>query len=455
MGKVAVIGGGAAGMMAAVSAAKSGHFVVVFEKNEKLGKKIYITGKGRCNFTNASSLEVFRENIISNPKFLYSALQAFDNTAMMRFVEEQGVPVKVERGNRVFPVSDHASDITKALEKALRKQRVKILLNTEVEALLTEPLRAAQTEGKAQIGNDQHCEPEACGKRGNGPGRKKSLRTEFLSKIRGIRLKNGTEEVFDAVIIATGGLSYPTTGSTGDGYRFATESGHRMTAVRPALVPLLTREAYIPQMQGLSLRNVSLTIKKNKKILFREFGELLFTDRGISGPLALSASSRIGSELEEGELRAMICLKPALTEEQLKNRLERELTGNENKTFYHAVAAMLPKSMNAVLPELLPIPLEKRVNQITKGEKAAYLELLQAFPMTITGTGSFKEAIVTQGGVNVKDVNPSSMESKITRGLYFAGEVLDVDGLTGGYNLQIAFSTGFLAGESITESDSI
>lgn len=407
MDDILIAGGGAAGMAAAVFAAEAGARVQIFEQNEKLGKKLFITGKGRCNFTNACSTEEFFRNIVSNPKFLYSAVWGFDTRQAVDFFERLGVKTKVERGGRAFPASDHSSDIIRALERRMRELGVKIHLNSRIKALWTE-------DGKA-VG----LIPE------NGP------------RVRG-----------SGVIVATGGLSYSSTGATGDGYRFAEGAGHTVREPRPALVPLTTAEEYIPRLQGLSLKNVSLKIGKGKKILFEGFGEMLFTHFGISGPLALSASSCIAEELKKGFLSAEIDLKPALTQEQLDARLLREFDGAKNRQFKNAAASLFPARLLPVMLELGGIPGEKPVHEITRQEREKFAARIRHFPFTITGTRGWKEAIITQGGVNVREISPSTMESRRIKNLYFAGEVLDVDGMTGGFNLQIAWSTARAAAEA-------
>ena len=409
MSKVIVVGGGAAGMMAAYAAGMCGHEVTLLEKNEKLGKKIYITGKGRCNFTNACDETDFFKNVVSNPKFLYSALYTFNSDAMIGFIEMHGTETKVERGNRAFPVSDHASDITKALKNGLDEYNVKILLNTEVSNIIIE--------------NDTAV---------------------------GVSLKDKTQLRADHVIVCTGGLSYQTTGSTGDGLRWAKKIGIGVTDTRPALVPLNVKEDYIMSMQGLSLKNVNLSIYNGKKKLYDNFGEMLFTHFGVSGPLVLSASSIIGKTLQsEGKLNAFIDLKPALSVEELDARILRDFNDNMNKHLSSVLRGLLPSSMVPVFIELLDIDDSRQINSITKEERANIIKLLKNFPFTITGLREFKEAIVTQGGVCVKDIDPSTMKCKNINGLSFAGEVLDLDAFTGGFNLQIAWSTGYLAGLSI------
>lgn len=419
MSRVVVVGGGAAGMMAAVTAAQNGHRVTLLERNEKLGKKVFITGKGRCNLTNASDIEEIFEHVVTNRKFLYSALYGFDNRACMDFFEENGLRLKVERGNRVFPVSDHSSDVIKALEKKLRALSVEIRLHTRVESILTESSSAESSSDKRYI--------------------------------KGVRDEHGEIYEADAVILATGGVSYPSTGSTGDGHRMAEETGHKVTALYPALVPLKAKEAFCGELMGLSLKNVTATFKEGKKVLYSEFGEMLFTHFGVSGPIILSGASVINQRLAESEIQLLIDLKPALTKEQLQNRLTRDFEENRQKRFKNACSGLFPARLIPVMIAHSGIDPEKKACEISKEEKRNFAECIKAFPLTITGTGGYEEAIVTKGGVSVKDINPSTMESKQVSGLYFAGELIDVDAFTGGYNLQIAWSTGRLAGESVPE----
>ncbi len=414
MRKVLVIGGGAAGMMAAITAAKAGAEVTLFEKNEKTGKKIYITGKGRCNVTNGCAWDAFFENIVSNGKFLYSAYAAFDNQSIIGLLEEAGCPLKEERGERIFPVSDHSSDVIAALNRLLRKYRVKVMLGAQVREIA-------------------YAEPEE---------------TEPCRSVNGVILSNGDRQMADAVIVATGGKSYEATGSTGDGYQFATESGHTVRELRPALVPFTVREEWCRQLQGLSLKNVSCMIKKDKKKIYEGFGEMLFTHFGVSGPLMLSASSFYAKKYYGEEVLLSIDLKPALSVEQLNQRILRDFEKNRNRQFKNALSELLPAKMIPVIVMLSGIYPDKQVNEITREERMKLTELLKNLALTITGTQGFREAIITQGGVSVKEVNPSTMESKKVSGLYFAGEVLDVDALTGGFNLQVAWSTGYVAGKS-------
>lgn len=413
MSKVLIIGGGAAGMMAGVFAARNHHEVHILEKNEKLGKKVFITGKGRCNVANACDTEELFPAVMSNPKFLYSGFYSFGPQDVMNFFEEAGVPLKVERGNRVFPQSDHSSDIIRALERELKKAGAKVHLHTTVKVIVKKP--------------------EA-------------------EKVTGVILEDGTFMEGDAVIVATGGFSYQSTGSTGDGYRFARELGLKVTDISPSLVPLKTKEDYIPKLQGLSLKNTGLTIKNGKKVLYEDFGEMMFTHFGVTGPMILSASAHIGAKLakaENGELCAYLDLKPALTKEQLDARILREFEAGQNKQFKNVIGVLFPSSLTPVMLELGGIPAEKKIHDISREERQHFVDLVKAFPFTITGMGEFKEAIITKGGVSVKEINPGTMESKKISGLYFAGEVLDLDAVTGGYNLQIAWSTAYLAAQAI------
>ena len=409
MSKVLIIGGGAAGMMAAAFAAKNGNRVEVFEKNEKLGKKLFITGKGRCNITNAADLEDFFPAVTSNPKFLYSAFYSFTNEQVISFFEELGVKTKVERGGRVFPVSDHSSDVIQALKSEMERLGVKINLNAEVKELITEKSSTGET-------------------------------------VNGIRLVSGKKISGDAVIVATGGISYPSTGSTGDGYRFARRCGHKVSELSPSLVPMEVKEWYAGELMGLSLRNIEIRITEGKKKLYQEFGEMLFTHYGVTGPVILSASSVVGKKLKDTELTLHIDLKPALTEEQLDKRVLREFETNHNRQFKNAVDSLFPSKLRPVIVELSGIPEEKKVHEITKEERLRFVRLIKDFTMTLTGLRGYNEAIITKGGVSVKEIDPGTMESKLIKGLYFAGEVLDLDAVTGGYNLQIAWSTGYLAG---------
>lgn len=415
MAKILIIGGGAAGMAAAVFLGEKNHQVHLFEKNEKLGKKLFITGKGRCNITNTCDDETFFKSVVTNAKFLYSAFYGYSNQDVVSFFENLGLAVKEERGGRIFPVSDHSSDVIRILEKRMKELDVKVHLKSEAETLLTK-------EGE------------------NGE-----------RKIKGIRLRNGAEILGEKVIVATGGFSYQATGSTGDGYTFAKEAGHTVTQLRPALVPIATKEEYVTQMQGLALKNIRFTVKDGKKVLYDDFGELLFTHFGISGPLVLTASSYIGKKLEKKELRGYIDLKAALTEEQLDARLLREFEAGINRQFKNVITGMFPAKLYPVILELGGIAPDKKVNEITRKERQDFIHLVKHFPLTLVELRPFREAIITQGGVKVKEINPKTMESKLVKGLYFIGEVLDLDAVTGGFNLQIAWSTAKAAAEFIEE----
>lgn len=416
MKDIIVVGAGAAGMMAAAAAAQSGAAVTILEKNEKLGKKLYITGKGRCNVTNDSDTENLLLHVVSNPKFLYSAFYTFDSQMLMQFFEDNGLRLKTERGGRVFPVSDKSSDVIKTLTKVLMKRNVKICLNTCVTDII---VKNGICKGVKAVS-------------GNNP-KSNSLYA-------------------DAVIIATGGLSYPSTGSTGDGYRFAEETGHIIKECSPSLVPINIKEDYIKELQGLSLRNVNLRAIKGKKILYEEQGEMLFTHFGISGPLVLTAGCYI-TRKDLQAVKIMVDLKPALTKEQLDERILRDFSESKNCNFKNSLGKLLPAKIIPIIVKLSKIDANKKVNSITKEERNRLATLIKCFEMTPVSFRDYNEAIITKGGVSVKDINPTTMESKRIPGMYFAGEVTDVDALTGGYNLQIAWATGYLAGISACETD--
>ena len=399
MSKVIVIGGGASGMMAAIAAKNNGNEVTLLEKKEKLGKKLFITGKGRCNLTNASDINSHMNNLMSNPKFMYSAFNAFDADDIVALIEESGVKTKVERGNRVFPKSDKSSDVIKALKKHL--DCVDVVLNYEVK----------------NITKDE-------------------------------QFKINDEYVCDALIIATGGLSYKSTGSTGDGFKFAKEFGHQTTKTYPSLVPLDIKEDYCKELQGLSLKNVTLKLIKDDKVLYEELGEMLFTHFGVSGPLVLSASSFVADKMEDG-YKISIDLKPALDESTLDKRILRDFDKYKNKNFNNSLSDLLPKKLIPIIIRLSGIDEYKKVNEITKEERQKLVQLIKNLEFNIDGLRGYDEAIITKGGIDVKEINPKTMESKIVPGLYFVGEVLDLDSLTGGYNLQLAWSTGYVAGNSI------
>lgn len=414
MNRVIVVGGGAAGAMAAIAAARSGSRTTLFEKNEKIGKKLFITGKGRCNVTNACETEELFGNVVSNGKFLYSAFYSFDNNSTMDFFEQAGCMLKTERGDRVFPKSDHSSDVIAALNRELSESGVAVFLHTPVKEILLEET----PDGK---------------------------------RVRGVHLADGREEPADSVVVATGGISYESTGSTGDGYRFAERAGHKLAEAKPALVPFHIQEPFCRDMMGLSLKNVSVSLSCDGKELYQGFGEMLFTHFGVSGPLILTASSYYAKRAYGKRAVLRLDLKPALTEEQLDKRILRDFEENRNRLFKNALGGLLPAKMIPVMVALSGIDPEKKVNEVTREERKGLVSLIKGLPMTVTGCRNFSEAIITQGGVSVKEVNPSTMESKIVKGLYFAGEVLDLDALTGGFNLQIAWSTGHLAGCSAAQ----
>ena len=410
MKKVIVVGGGAAGMIAAIASAQIGNQVTIIEKNEKLGKKIFITGKGRCNVTNACEIEDLFKNIISNPKFMYSAIYGFDNHAIMDFFENNGCHLKTERGERVFPVTDHSSDIIQTLQNVIKKLKITLLLNTKVDKIITED-----------------------------------------NLVHGVFVNKNEKIEADAVIIATGGKSYPLTGSTGDGYEMARNVGHSITKLSPALVPMQIEEDFCIRLQGLSLKNVNATIEINGKEIYSDFGEMLFTHYGVSGPLILSGSSYFAKHFRQGTDKGVLSLdlKPALSSEQLDKRILRDFEENKNRQFKNAISGLFPTKMIPIMLELSGIDPEKKVNEISKEERLSFVNLIKNWRMTVVRLRDFNEAIITQGGISVKEISPKTMESKLIKGLYFAGEVLDVDALTGGFNLQIAWSTGYLAGGSI------
>ena len=406
MAKTIVIGGGAAGMMAAYAAAMCGNEVSLYEKNEKLGKKVYITGKGRCNVTNACETQDLLGNIVTNPKFMYSPIYTFDNNMVQSFMEEWGCPLKVERGNRVFPQSDKSYDVINALIRAMRENKVDINLDSHVSDILTE----------------------------NG-------------HVTGVRV-NGCDIECDNVILATGGYSYPSTGSTGEGHTMASKLGHHITKCMPALVPFTAAEEWVKELQGLSLRNCGVTIYDGDHKIYEDFGELLFTHFGVSGPTVLSASSYAVDIIRKRPLRLVIDLKPALDEKQLDARILRDFEANINRKFMNSLDKLFPKSLIPVIIERSGIDAQCRVNEITRDKRQGLVKLIKNFDLTLTGLRSFNEAIITHGGVDVKEIDSSTMESKLIKGLYFAGEMIDVDAVTGGFNLQVAWSTGYLAGIS-------
>ena len=404
--RVAVIGAGAAGMMAAITAAEAGAAVTLFERNDRVGKKLRITGKGRCNVTNNCDNNEFLSNVPTNPRFLYASLSRFSTSDTMHFFESAGVPLKTERGKRVFPISDRAADIVSAMERRCRETGVDIL-HRRVRGLMIE----------------------------NG-------------SVKGVRYGDG-EEMFDAVIVCTGGRSYSMTGSDGDGYRFAAEAGHTITPLHPSLVPVVAEGKFCASLQGLSLKNVSLSIKlaQSGKIVYEDFGEMLFTHYGLTGPLVLSASAHL-SDITPGKYEAVIDLKPALDEKTLDARILSDFSKYQNRDLINALDDLLPQKMIVPYIGLCGIDPRKKVNSITREEREKMVRVLKGIRIKLIGFRPIEEAIVTRGGVSVKEIDPKTMQSKLVEGLYFAGEVLDVDAYTGGFNLQIAFSTATVAGTS-------
>lgn len=410
MKKCIIIGGGAAGMFAAITAASEGIQVSLWEKNEKLGKKLFITGKGRCNLTNDCETEDLFRNVITNSKFLYSAFYQFNSRNLMDFFEAEGLKLKTERGGRVFPESDKSSDVIRILERKMKQLGVDVHLNWTAEKLVVE----------------------------NG-------------RCRGVMDTSRRTEYADRVLVASGGCSYASTGSSGDGYRLAEKEGHRIVTPRPSLVPMETVEDWCREVMGLSLRNVSIVLRKGKKKIYEDFGEMLFTHFGVSGPLILSASTRCGKLKDFKDLVLTIDLKPALSAEQVDDRLLRIFNENKNKQFRNSLSGLLPNKLIPVILDLSAIDPYKQVNLVSREERNRLGYLLKHLEIHIRGLRGFNEAIVTGGGISVRDVNPSTMESRHVKGLYFAGEVLDVDAVTGGFNLQIAWSTGWLAAKHMRE----
>ncbi len=405
-----VVGGGPAGMMAAIKAAETGKNVLLLEKNEKLGKKLYITGKGRCNLTNATEVEEHLKNQTCNAKFLYSSFYSFDSGMLMYFFEEEGLPLKVERGQRVFPCSDKSSDVIKTLQKTLKRKQVEVMLHTCVTELLVEEQR-----------------------------------------VYGVKTKEKGIVYGQNVIVATGGISYDMTGSTGDGYRFAKATGHHLIEPIQGLVPIETQEKDIYQLQGIALKNVTLTVKDEQKIYYKQRGEMLFTHFGVSGPLVLSASSYLPRQHKSNPIQLLIDLKPGLSHEALDKRLLHDFEETPKKAIQNVLKKRLPQKMVPILLERSGLDPFKSVDQLTRQERKNLGENMKAFSLHMLKFRGFNEAIITRGGIHVKDINPHTMESKYIQGLYFSGEVLDLDALTGGFNLQIAFSTGALAGMSTLE----
>ena len=431
--KVIVIGGGPAGMMAAIASSKNGNNVTLIEKNSSLGKKLLITGKGRCNITSSLEMEEFIKNVPGNGRFLFSSFQNYSNADIIELLKEQGLETKVERGNRVFPVTDKSQDVLKCFVKKLKELNVEILYNLQVKEIITKKI-----ENVDSIGEEE----------------KKKKNTMIVT---GVKLINGKEITADKIILATGGKSYSLTGSTGDGYKLAEKLGHTITQIKPSLVPLECYEKNICKaLQGLSLRNIKIKLQdtEKNKLIYEEFGEMLFTHFGVSGPTILSSSAHlvryknIDKLLNEHKIKLLIDLKPALAEEKLNDRILRDFEQVRNKKFKNSLNKLLPQKMISSVIELTNINPEKKVNEITKQERMKLIQVLKNFELQISSFRSIDEAIITSGGINIKEINPKTMESKLVNGLYFAGEIIDVDAYTGGFNLQIAYSTGFTAGKS-------
>lgn len=404
--RVVVIGGGAAGMIAAATAGSRGLDVTIVEKNNRVGKKLLITGKGRCNITNAADMETHISSVVHNREFLYSAFYTFDSYTVIQLFEKLGLETKTERGGRVFPVSDKAVDVVNALKKHLKNNNVRIRYESSVKGVITN----------------------------NG-------------EVVGVRLEDGSKIHCDKVILATGGKSYPGTGSTGDGYSMAKELGHKIIPPKPALTPFVSKEQWVKDLQGLALKNTELKLYKNDKLVFEDFGEMLFTHYGISGPMILSASGHV-KNIEKGGYKVVLDLKPALDEKTLDQRIQKDFEKYSRRNFSNSLVDLLPKKMIPIIIELSKIPSDKPVNQISKAERTRLGEIMKNLTITPISLRGFEEAIVTAGGVDVKEIDPSTMESKLVKGLFFAGEVMDLDAYTGGFNLQIAFSTGYLAGNN-------
>lgn len=414
MRNTVIIGGGPAGLMAAIYSAKNEDKVTIIEKMNSCGKKLLITGKGRCNITNNAQMDKFMANTPTNQKFLYGVFNNFTNKDIIELLESEGVKTKVERGERVFPVSDRAQDVLEALLHILKKENVQILTNTTAKRIITDAEK----------------------------------------NVLGVELDDGKEIKADKIILATGGKSYPVTGSTGDGYRIAKDLGHTITKIEPSLVPLTSHDEVCKKLQGLSLRNVAIRLQICDKVVYKDFGEMLFTHFGVSGPIVLSASSylvktkNIEQILKEDKVELEIDLKPALSEEKLDARILRDFEEQKNKQFKNSLDKLLPQKLIPVIIEKTNINESKKINEITKQERQKLVNELKHFKISINGTRPIEEAIVTSGGINIKEINPKTMESKLINGLYFAGEIIDVDCLTGGYNLQVAWSTGYTAGIS-------
>ena len=461
---VVIAGGGASGMLCAILAAQQGIRVTLLEHNEKFGKKLYITGKGRCNFTNDCTPEEFLDHVVRNPKFLFSASRKLTSRDVMELFESFGMAVKVERGRRAFPASDHSSDVIDALVRQMKKLHVDLQLHTDVKRILTSYASAEpdpRTVTVASEGGKTDQRAFTAASEGGKQDRRAFAAASEGGKqlaacgVEAVRQDGSTVRIeADAVVLATGGLSYPSTGSTGDGYTFAKSLGLSVTAASPSLVPVNCAEEYIRSLQGLSLKNVRLCVRSGKKTLFDEFGELLFTHFGISGPLVLSLSAVIGPLIGKKELRSFIDLKPAVTDEQLHARISRLCSEHPKKALKNILGELYPAKMVPVIPSIAGVSEEIRCCDLTKEQREALVGVTKEFPLTLTSLRGFNEAVITRGGVSVKDINPKTMEAKNCRNLYVIGELLDVDAFTGGYNLQIAWCTAASCAAALAGMDS-
>jgi len=455
MKTIIVVGGGAAGLMAAISASGEGKRVTVIDHNDRAGRKLFITGKGRCNITNACPAEEFLSHVVTNPRFLYSAFDQFSNFDMMDFLEQEGLALKTERGQRVFPQSDHSSDVIRTLTQACRTRGVCFRFDCHVRDLILEksvPVDVKSGTGFYDGGEDVSGDlPQKRSPLKESGSRKGKGKKGPENRVIGVRLSDGTELACDALILACGGKSYQSTGSDGSGFDLARAAGHRITDLQPSLVPFEMAEPWCKDLMGLSLRNISVRVKCGKKLVYEGFGEFLFTHFGVSGPLVLTASTRLGpfwKDLKAGRLRLLLDLKPALDYEQLDRRFLREFDTWRNKNISNVMDSLLPKKMIPVFLQLCGIPADKKVREISRQERRQMEEMMKNLPMQITGVRGFEEAIITRGGVAVREVDPASMASKKTEGLYICGEMLDLDAVTGGFNLQIAWTTGYAAGRA-------
>ena len=450
MKTIIIVGGGAAGLMAAISASGEGRKVIVVDHNDKAGRKLFITGKGRCNITNACPPEESLGHVVTNSRFLYSAFSRFSNRDMMDFLEREGLSIKTERGQRVFPQSDHSSDVIRTLTGVCREKGVQFRFGSHVKELLFDDL---VTDGARENTTVVFSEEAGAQKnlKKNDSGQKSRRHKGPERKIAGVRFSDGSSMACDALILACGGRSYPSTGADGSGFDLARSAGHRITDLQPSLVPFEMEETWCRELMGLSLKNISIRVKSGRKLVFEGFGEFLFTHFGVSGPLILTASTRLGpfwKDLKEGKLTLLLDLKPALDSQQLDKRFLREFDTFRNKNIANLLGSLLPRKMIPVFLGLCGIPEDKKVREISRQERRRMEEMMKNLPMKITGLRGFDEAIITRGGVAVRELDPATMASRKTAGLYLCGEMLDLDAVTGGFNLQIAWTTGYAAGKS-------